>query len=378
MTSIKRRYLQDFVKENFAKGKLNEMVFEKIRKPIQQKSLTIFQNIAHQCLHDEREERPTTKKVLAKLENALEIQNMASTMTKFTLLQITLKEVVEATNNFHVDNITGHGKFGTTYKGRLLMFGKEIKIVARRFDCKHGEVDLMFLREISVLYDQKPKNIVSIVGFCDEQDEKIIITMYEANRSLGQYLNNLNLTWMQRLRICVGIARALSYLHDDKVRDYAIIHCNINSNTILLDENWEAKLSSFEVSIKQPMYNKDRVRHCEHIGSMGCMDPAIEKTGGVTHKSDIYSLGIVLFEMLCGRKAFIPDEANSFLAPLAKYHYEKETLQEIIHSCLQWNQMSAQSLLKYSNIAYSCLKEDRADRPDIDFIVREFEKALEF
>ncbi|XP_076923816.1 uncharacterized protein LOC143586076 [Bidens hawaiensis] len=371
------RYLQDFVKENFAKGKLNEMVFEKIRKPIEQKSLTIFQNIAYQCLHDEREERPTTKKVLAKLENALEIQNMISTMTKFTPLQITLKEVVEGTNNFHVDNIIGHVKFGTTYKGRLLRSRKEIKIATRRFDCKHGEVDLKFLREISVLYDLKHTNLVSIVGFCDEQEKKIIVTMYEANKSLTQYLNSLNLTWTQRLRICVGIACALSYLHYDKVRDYAIIHCNINSDTILLDENWEAKLSSFEVSIKQSKNNKDRARHCEHIGTMGCMDPTIEKTGDVSHKSDIYSFGIILFEMLCGRKAFIQDEDNSFLAPLAKYHYEKETLQEIIHPCLQWNQMSAQSLLKYSNMAYFCLKEDRADRPDMDFIVRESEKALE-
>ncbi|XP_076926894.1 receptor like protein kinase S.2-like [Bidens hawaiensis] len=302
---------------------------------------------------------------------------MISTMTKFTPLQITLKEVVEGTNNFHVDNIIGHGKFGTTYKGRLLRSRKEIKIATRRFDCKHGEVDLKFLREISVLYDLKHTNLVSIVGFCDEQEKKIIVTMYEANKSLTQYLNSLNLTWTQRLRICVGIACALSYLHYDKVRDYAIIHCNINSDTILLDENWEAKLSSFEVSIKQSKNNKDRARHCEHIGTMGCMDPTIEKTGDVSHKSDIYSFGIILFEMLCGRKAFIQDEDNSFLAPLAKYHYEKETLQEIIHPCLQWNQMSAQSLLKYSNMAYFCLKEDRADRPDMDFIVRESEKALE-
>ncbi|XP_076958656.1 receptor-like protein kinase ANXUR2 [Bidens hawaiensis] len=109
---------------------------------------------------------------------------------------------------------------------------------------------------------------------------------------------------------------------------------------------------------------------------MGCMDPAIEKTGGVAHKSDIYSFGVLLFEMLCGRKAFVQNDAKSFLAPLAKYRYENKTLQDIICPDLQRNLMSPQSLLKYSNIAYSCLNEDRADRPNMDYIVDELEKAL--
>ncbi|KAJ0736272.1 putative protein kinase RLK-Pelle-CrRLK1L-1 family [Helianthus annuus] len=302
---------------------------------------------------------------------------MASTMNQFAHLQIPLEDVAKATDNFHHDNIIEHGGVGIAYKGQLLWSGRLMEITARRFDCKHGDGNLEFLAEIAALSDLKHKNLVSIIGFCDEIDEKIIVTTYEANGSLGQYLNSLNLTWKQRLRICLGVARALSYLHYDKGRDYAILHCNINSNTILLDDNWETKLSGFEFSIKQSVNDKDQVCPCEHTGTLGCVDPAIEKTGGVTHKSDIYSFGVVLFETLCGRKALIQNEADRSLAQMAKYGYENGTLHDIIHPHLLNQILSPQSLLIYSKVAYSCLKEDRADRPNMHYIMAKLEKALE-
>ncbi|KAK9050880.1 hypothetical protein SSX86_030149 [Deinandra increscens subsp. villosa] len=305
---------------------------------------------------------------------------MASTIKdKFAHLRIPLEVVVKATNNFHHDNIIGHGVPGTAYRGQLLQSKIFREITARRFDWKHGEGHLEFLRESTVLLDLEHTNLVSVIGFCDEKDEKIIVTRYEAKGNLGRYLNSPKLTWTQRLRVCVGVARALSYLHDVKGRDYSVIHCNINSDMILLDENWEAKLCGFEHSIKQVEHNKDEVSPCEHIGTMGCMDPEIEKTGGVTHKSDTYSFGVILFEVLCGRRAFIDDhenEANRFLVSLAKYHYENKSLQDILNVDL-YDRMSPQSVLKCSKLAYSCLNEDRARRPNIDDIVNQLERAVE-
>ncbi|KAK9050089.1 hypothetical protein SSX86_030942, partial [Deinandra increscens subsp. villosa] len=224
---------------------------------------------------------------------------MPSTINdKFAHLRIPLEDIVKATNNFHHDNIIGHSGLGTAYRGRLLRSKRLTEITARRFDWKHGEGHLEFFREILVLSDLSHPNLVSVIGFCDEKDEKIIVIMYEPNGNLGQCLNTSFLTWTQRLRVCVGVARALSYLHDVEGRDYSIIHCNINSDMILLDEDWEAKLYGFEHSIKQVEDNKDRVSLCEHIGTIGYMDPAIEKTGGVTQKSDIYSLGVNNFQHL--------------------------------------------------------------------------------
>ncbi|XP_022015095.1 receptor-like protein kinase ANXUR2 [Helianthus annuus] len=307
---------------------------------------------------------------------------MASTpITKLAHLQIPLEEVLKATNNFHDDNIIGGGGFGRIYKGQLQRSGELIKIAALRLDRKQRERDLEFWTEISMLSDLKHTNIVSIVGFVYEKDEKIIVTMYEAKKgSLQEHLNKPNLTWTQRLKICVGVARALSYLHHDKGRSYGVIHLNVNSSTILLDENWEAKLSGFKVSIKQPLNRMDRVFLSKPIGTIGYIDPEIVKNKGVTHKSDIYAFGVVLFEMLCGRKAYIKNHANSFLDRLAKAHYKDETLHDIIHPDLRSQmspyQMSVVSFRKCSKIAYSCLMEDRAYRPDMPKIVEELEKAL--
>ncbi|KAJ0872011.1 putative protein kinase RLK-Pelle-CrRLK1L-1 family [Helianthus annuus] len=307
---------------------------------------------------------------------------MTTTIAKFAHLQIPLEDVVKATDNFHHDNIVGRGGLGHVYKGQLQRSGELITISALRLDRKHGGEVVEFWTEVSMLSDLKHPNIVSIVGFCDEKDEKIIVTMYEAkNGSLKEHLNSANLTWMQRLKICVGVARALSYLHYDEGRSYGVIHLNINSSTILLDENWEPKLSGFKVSIKQSLNRMDQVVLSEPIGTIGYLDPEIGKTKGVTCKSDIYAFGVVLFEILCGRRAYIKNDANRLLARLVMQHYEKETLPNIIHPDLK-NQMSRyqislSSLRKYSKTAYSCLKEERAHRPHMLNVVGELEKALE-
>ncbi|KAM0054066.1 putative protein kinase RLK-Pelle-CrRLK1L-1 family [Helianthus debilis subsp. tardiflorus] len=301
----------------------------------------------------------------------------STTITKFAHLRIPLEDVVKATNNFHRDNIIGRGGLGHVYKGQLQRTGELIKISALRLDRKRGGGDVEFWTEVSMLSELKHTNIVSIIGFCEEKDEKIIVTKRVARGSLQGHLNRPNLTWTKRLKICVGVARALSYLHYDKRRGYGVIHLNINSSTILLDENLEAKLSGFKVSCRQSLNRMDRVILSEPIGTEGYMDPEIEKSKGVTYKTDIYSFGVVLFEILCGRKAFIQHEANRFIAPLAKYHYENKTLQDIIHPDLR-NQMSSKSLKKYSDIAYSCLKKERAHRPNMDYIVAELENALKF
>ncbi|XP_076950154.1 putative serine/threonine-protein kinase PBL28 [Bidens hawaiensis] len=302
---------------------------------------------------------------------------MASTLhTKLSHLQIPLEDVLNATNTFHQDNLIGHGGLGTAYKGQLLRSVNLIKISALRLDHrKQGDGDVEFWTEISMLSDLNHPNIVSIVGFCDEKHEKVIITTYAAKGSLEKHLDNPNLTWPQRLKICAGVARALTYLHHDEGRDYVVIRLNINSTSILLDENLEPKLSGFKVSVKQSVNRMDRVILSEPIVAMGYVDPEIGKSKGVTHKSDIYSFGVVLFELLCGRRAYIKNGTNRFLAGLAKYHYEKETLQDNVYPDLR-NQISPYSLRIYSKMAYSCLEKERVDRPNILIIVDKLEKAL--
>nr|XP_043627228.1 uncharacterized protein LOC122598806 [Erigeron canadensis] len=303
--------------------------------------------------------------------------------TTFAHLKIPLEEVVKATNNFDEKYVIGEGDFGKVYRGQLLLSsGKLVNIAARRLDLKQGQGDVEFWTEISVLSSLKHENIVSLIGFCDEKGEKIIIlNKHEASKgSLSEYLTDPSLTWIQRLKICLGVARALQHIHNVEglLGDHSVIHRNINSSTVLLDDNWEAKLSGFEFSIKQSVNRMDRVvRISKAIGTTGYMDPSIVKMGGVTHKSDIYSFGVVLCEILCWRKAFIPNAVdNRFLAPLFRSHYEMSTLNDIIHPDLRY-QLAPQSLASFSKAAYSCLKKERLQRPNMNDIVNDLEKTLE-
>ncbi|GJS80165.1 protein kinase-like domain, concanavalin A-like lectin/glucanase domain protein [Tanacetum coccineum] len=299
-------------------------------------------------------------------------------MSTFNHLRIPLDEIQKATKNFCEKNIIGKGDFGYVYKGQLLRSGDLINISARRLDRSQGQGDMEFWTEISILSSLKHPNIVSLIGFCDEKGEKIIVNRHEAKGSLVMYLRDPALNWIHRLKISIAIANALSYLHYEEGRNYSIIHRNINSSTILLDDNFEAKLSGFEFSIKDSVDRMEHYISSEVIGTQGYMDPETTKSGDVTEKSDIYSFGVILCEIMCGRKAFLPYESedNKFLAPLARSHNQNETHQDIIHPDL-WNQMDPEVSDGFAQLACDCIKEDRVERPDMIEILFQLNGALE-
>ncbi|GJU68109.1 kinase-like domain, phloem protein 2-like protein [Tanacetum coccineum] len=232
--------------------------------------------------------------------------------------------------------------------------------------------------EISMLGSLKHKNLVSIVGFCDEKDEKVIINMNETRGWLDTYLSDsMLLTWVRRLEICVGLAHALSYIHHDEPRDFSVIHRNIDSLTVQLNNDWEPKLSNFERSLKIKASQRHQSFHTNVVEyTNGHGDPTYIETKRVHHKSDMYSFGIVLCEVLCGRRSIITDDINKYLAPLAITHYREKKLNEIIDWDL-WKQMDSQSCEIFAEIAYDCLNEKRWERPSIDEIVPRLKKALE-
>nr|GEX52821.1 ribonuclease H-like domain, reverse transcriptase, RNA-dependent DNA polymerase [Tanacetum cinerariifolium] len=232
----------------------------------------------------------------------------------------------------------------------------------------------------------KHKNLASIVGFCDENNEKIIIKKRQSRGSLGNYIEDpFVLTWVKRLEICVDLAHALSYIHNDEPRDFSVIHRNIDSCTVLLNDNWEPKLSYFELSMKIEASQRHHIFHTDKVWSTdGYTDPVYIKTKSVNHKSDMYSLGIVLFELLCGRKSepiytrtkSVNPKSDKYLAPLAIFHYREKTLSDLIDPDL-WKQMAPQSFSVFAETAYDCLNEERSRRPDICEAVTRLEKALE-
>ncbi|XP_076895128.1 receptor like protein kinase S.2-like [Bidens hawaiensis] len=303
---------------------------------------------------------------------------MSSFENEFGHLKLPLIDIRVATNNFSDENLIGRGGFGKIYKGQLLISGKLIDIVARRLNRKYGQGDKEFKTEIMMLASLKHPNLVSIVGFCDEDEEKIVINKFEANGSLDRYLNDpVKLTWTQRLHICLDIALALSYVHYDTQRSFSVIHRNIKSSKILLGGKWEAKLSGFGISTMQPAGQRHDIVLDNVTGTFGYVDPSYISSGGVTYKSDVYSFGVVLFEVLTGRKAYIRDNGKEkSLAQLAKSHYENDNLDDIIRPDLR-KQMDQGSLKKFSEAAYCCLNEQRSQRPNIDQLIIALEQALE-
>ncbi|GJZ42279.1 kinase-like domain, phloem protein 2-like protein [Tanacetum coccineum] len=235
-----------------------------------------------------------------------------------------------------------------------------------------------FWMEISMLSSLKHKNLASIVGFCDENNEKIIIKKRQSRGSLGNYIEDpFVLTWVKRLEICIGLANALRYMHNDEPRDFSVIHRNIDSCTVLLNDNWEPKLSYFELSMKIKASQRHHSFHTDKVWSTnGYTDPIYIKTKSVNHKSDMYSLGIILFEVLCGRNSVSDEQGNKYLAPLAIFHYREKTLYDIIDRDL-WKQMHLQTFSVFAETAYDCLNEERSRRPDIGEVVKRLEKALQ-
>nr|GEY34686.1 protein kinase-like domain-containing protein [Tanacetum cinerariifolium] len=293
-------------------------------------------------------------------------------------LKVPLESIISTTNNFAEENLCLQDEFEKRYKGQLLRFGELIDITARRFNKERTDTEHQFWTEISLLSNLKHKNLVSIVGFCDENDEKIIIYRHETRGMLNEYLSDPMLfTWVRRLEISVGIAHALSYIHYDEPRDFSIIHRLIASDRVLLNDEWEPKLSSFEYSMKIKASQRHHSFHTNRLtGVDGYVDPTYLETKTVNHNSDMYSFGMVLFELLCGRKSIIDDEDNRYLAPLAITHYREKKIDNIIDQKLL-KQMDLHSFTMFAEIAYECLDEKRSRRPNIDDIVPRLEKALE-
>ncbi|GKF10053.1 kinase-like domain, phloem protein 2-like protein, partial [Tanacetum coccineum] len=260
-------------------------------------------------------------------------------------LKLSFEELESATNNFDEENMLN--KNGLIFKGRLLCSEQFIDIVVRGYQSDSEENDSKRLRvELSMLSSLKHKNLVSLIGFLDEAEVGVNAIIYkrETNGSLKKYLSDDTLTWMQRLKICTDVANALSYIHYDVGRDFSVIHCNIKSSKILLDDKWEPKLSGFELSLKNTVARRHRLVLTRDIVNNVYLDPKYKKIGGMTHKSDVYSFGVVLLEVLCERSVVLHDEElrEGILSQLAKSH-----LDDMIHPHLR-NQMDPQSFKIFS------------------------------
>ncbi|KAL8237238.1 hypothetical protein R6Q59_018319 [Mikania micrantha] len=267
------------------------------------------------------------------------------------------------------------------YKGQLSVDGRSTPVAVKRLNEQFGQGLKEFLIEIQLLTGQNHPNLISLLGYCDEGNEKIIVYEFAEHGSLDQYLRRNNtiygLTWLERLKICVNAARGLNQLHNHVGEHQTIIHRDIKSSNILLDHNWVAKISDLGLS-KLSLSGLDRSAVVSHAcGTRGYCEPEYFSTGIVKKESDVYSFGVVLYEVFCGKLCLVDDGMGFLLSgPLAKEYYIKKKVSEIVDPGVR-EQMSLESMNKFATIAYYCLHDDRRERPTMDLVTKELEELFQ-
>ncbi|XVE59424.1 hypothetical protein DITRI_Ditri05aG0045500 [Diplodiscus trichospermus] len=298
-----------------------------------------------------------------------------------------LLELVNATNNFSMENRIGAGSFGVVYKGKL-PDGREVAIKRGETSAKakkFQEKETAFDSELALLSRLHHKHLVGLIGFCQENDERLLVYQYMSNGSLYDHLHNkdniekrssiLN-SWKMRINIALDAARGIEYLHNYAVPP--IIHRDIKSSNILLDANWTARVSDFGLSLMGPESDQEFMSS-RAVGTVGYIDPEYYVLNVLTARSDVYGFGVVLLELLTGRKAVFKEDGTE---PMGVVEYASPMilagdLRKVVDKRVGTPQIhEAEAVELMANTALHCVNLEGKERPNITDIVPNLEKAL--
>uniref|UniRef100_A0A0E0KUP0 Protein kinase domain-containing protein n=1 Tax=Oryza punctata TaxID=4537 RepID=A0A0E0KUP0_ORYPU len=285
------------------------------------------------------------------------------------LLIFTSSELDKATNSFSDDNIIGRGGFGIVYKGILSNQMVVAIKKAQRVDQNQME---QFINELVILSQVKHKNVVQLLGCCLETELPLLVYEFITNGALFHHLQNTSvlISWEDRLRIAVETASALAYLH--LATKEPIIHRDVKSSNILLDENFTAKVSDFGASRPIP-HNQTHVTTLVQ-GTLGYMDPEYFQTSQLTEKSDVYSFGVVLIELLTRQKPISDgktDDVRNLACHFSMLFYQNQLL-EIVDSHVA-EEAGTKHVKTVAQLALRCLRSRGEERPRMIEVAIELE-----
>ncbi|XP_061979078.1 cysteine-rich receptor-like protein kinase 44 [Populus nigra] len=288
-------------------------------------------------------------------------------ITRVESLQYNLEIIHLATYNFSEVNKLGQGGFGSVYKGTLPN-GQYIAVKRLSRDSTQGEQE--FKNEVLLVAKLQHKNLVRLLGFCFEQEERLLIYEFMPNSSLNNFIfdqtKRSQLDWERRYKIIEGISRGLLYLHEDS--RLRIIHRDLKPSNILLDAEMNAKISDFGMA---RLFAGDQTQESTSrvVGTFGYMPPEYVMRGHFSVKSDIFSFGVLVLEIVSGRKRTFINEGE--MEDLLTYTWENwnsgPNLDKLIDATLRAG--SRNEMLRCIHVGLLCVQENALDRPNMASVV---------
>ncbi|KAA8538766.1 hypothetical protein F0562_028339 [Nyssa sinensis] len=307
------------------------------------------------------------------------------------LEEFSLQVLLEATKSFSEELKIGTGSFGSVYHA-ILDDGREVAIKRAELTAsssyaggtkskRREDNDSAFLNELEYLSRLNHKNLVRLLGFCEECNERVLVYEYMNNGTLHDHLHNLQssplMSWAARIKVALDAARGIEYLHVYAVPQ--IIHRDIKSSNILLDANWTAKVSDFGLSLMGPSDDESHLSLCA-AGTVGYVDPEYYRLQQLTTKSDVYSFGIVLLELLSGYKAIHKNEngvPRNVVDSVVPYINQDEIHRVLDRKVPPPTPFEIEAVAYIGCVAADCVRPEARDRPTMTDIVYSLEKALD-
>lgn len=286
---------------------------------------------------------------------------------------ISIQVLRQVTHNFSEENILGRGGFGVVYKGEL---HDGTKIAVKRMESGAMGTKGMneFQAEIAVLTKVRHRHLVALLGFCINGDERLLVYEYMPQGTLTQHLFEWQeegyapLTWKQRVTIALDVARGVEYLHS--LAQQSFIHRDLKPSNILLGDDMRAKVADFGL-VKNAPDGKYSVE-TRLAGTFGYLAPEYAATGRVTTKVDVYAFGVVLMEIITGRKALddtMPDERAHLVTWFRRVLINKENIPKAVDQTLNPDEETLKSIIKVAELAGHCTAREPFQRPDMGHAV---------
>ncbi|XP_055804325.1 proline-rich receptor-like protein kinase PERK8 [Solanum dulcamara] len=284
----------------------------------------------------------------------------------------TYEELSEATNGFSPDSVLGEGGFGCVYKG-VLNDGREVAVKQLKSGSGQGERE--FRAEVEIISRVHHRHLVSLVGYCISEQQRLLVYDYVPNNTLDHHLHGKGMPtmdWATRVKVAAGAARGLAYLHEDC--HPRIIHRDIKTSNILLDINFEAQVADFGLARLAGDASSTHVT-TRVMGTFGYLAPEYASSGKLTEKSDVYSYGVVLLELITGRKPVdqsqpLGDESLvEWARPVLAHALETENFEDVVDPRLG-NNFVASEMFRMIEAAAACVRHSGSKRPRMSQVVR--------